>query len=91
MKNNVVPLFTNEELKRINYYRNSPPGVQRVILEVLRAAAVTGDNRQEKKEAGKLLRVLEIKKESVVSRKFRAHGRFDCLAWSEGCYGCHRE
>lgn len=61
MKVNVVPLFTNEELKRINYYRNSPPGVQRVILEVLRAAAVTGDNRQEKKEAGKLLRVLETK------------------------------
>jgi len=64
MKNNVIPLFTEEELERIRYYRNSPPGIQRVILEVLRAAAVTGDNRQEKKEAGKLLKVLETKKES---------------------------
>lgn len=59
MKSNVIPLFTDQELERIRYYRNSPPGIQKVILEVLRTAAVTGDNRREQKEAGKLLRVLD--------------------------------
>lgn len=61
MKNNVIPLFSEEELERIRYYRSSSPGIQRVILEVVRAVAVTGDDQQEKKEARKLLRVLEPK------------------------------
>ena len=71
MKSNVIPLFTDEELERIRYYRNSPAGIQKVILEVLRAAAITGDNLQDKKEAGKLLRVLEpiSRQEPVDSRK----------------------
>ena len=60
-KNNVIPLFTEQELERIRYYRSSSPGIQRVILEVVRAVAVTGDDQQEKKEARKLLRVLETR------------------------------
>jgi len=59
MEKKIIPLFTEEELERIRYYRSSSPGIQRVILEVVKAVATTGDTEQEKREARKLLKVLE--------------------------------
>ena len=56
---NVIPLFTEEELERIVYFRSSSPGMQDGILQIIDYAADKGETEKVCKEARRMLKVMK--------------------------------
>jgi hypothetical protein len=54
----IIPLYTEEELDRIEWFRGSSPGIQNQILEVIEHVAKMGETEKVRKEAMKMLRVM---------------------------------
>lgn len=54
----IIPLYTDEEFERVEWFRASSPGMQKQILEVIECVVEKGETEKVRKEARKMLRVM---------------------------------